>query len=321
MDQKKDESLPEELLAAVIVNYDQWLSVVQQLAAHFRDDAEAFGAIEWFVVHNGPETAPTLASEFQETEIATVMQGVTLIQTRNRGYGPAVNEAAARTRRPYLLALNADILPEPGFLRGVLARASLLNKVEKNGPVPIIGFRLRNADGTPQGSVGRFPTLGRFLWNLARPRAVRKHIDLGEGRARGVDWVTGACVLIDRAWLDKVGGFDEQFFLYYEDVDLCFRARNDHRRVIYDPSAACRHLFPYHSRRLTGRMVYVARRAILLYYFKHRPRWEFHVLAAIVRMECWFRRRNPDWRKVGNMVRALLASPSTHQITADDLPP
>jgi hypothetical protein len=248
------------------------------------------------------------------------MQGVTLIQAPNRGYGAAVNEAAARTRRPYLLALNADILPEPGFLRGVLTRASLLSKGGNNGPVPIVGFRLRNADGTPQGSVGRFPTLARFLWNLARPRAVRKHIDLGENRERSVDWVTGACVLMDRVWLDSIGGFDEQFFLYYEDVDLCLRARQGNRQVLYDPSAACRHLFPYHSRRLTGRMVYVARRAILLYYYKHRPRWEFHALAAIVRWECWWRRRNPDWCKVGDMVRKLLASPDNHRVTSEELP-
>lgn len=313
----RDQQLPVGLLAAVIVNHDQWLNGIQQLAAHYRDNPPAFAAVEWFVVHNGPETAPPIATQFDDAALSQAMRNVTLIPSPNRGYGAAVNVAAARTQRPYLLALNADILPEPGFLEGVLARAKSLQQDE---PTAVCGFRLRNADGTPQGSVGRFPTLARFLWNLGRPRAVRKHLDLAGAAVRSVDWVTGACVLIDRAWLISMGGFDEQFFLYYEDVDVCLRARRGRRRVLYDPSAACRHLFPYHSRRLTGRMVYVARRALLLYYWKHRPRWEYQTLAAIVLMECWFRRRNPDWRKVGAMVRQLLASPDQHKLKAEDLP-
>lgn len=319
MESNSDCALPTDALAAVVVNHDQWLAAADQLAAHLRDDPAAFEAVEWLVVHNGPDPVGPLARGAWEGPAARALGRVSLIETENRGYGAAVNLAASRTSRPFILALNADILPRPGFLRGAILAAARLRREEGARRVGIVGFRLVNADDTPQGSVGPFPTLHRFLLGLLRPRSVRKYRRADDRGRRSVDWATGACLLIARDCWAAMGGFDERYFLYYEDVDLCRRARTAGWGVEYDPSAACRHLFPYHARRLTPQMAFVARRAILLYYWKHRPRWEFRVLSWIVRAECRLRRGNPSWRRIESMVGAFLADPARHVLGPGDV--
>ena len=292
---------PPCLITAVIVDHDQSNFAAQQLKQHRADHPGEFDATEWIVVSNGKTTPPSMAN-------------VRILSTANQGYGTAINDAVRLAKGRVVLAMNSDLVPEKGFLPAAIKVAErMIASEDSPSRVGIVGLRLVNADGTFQGSVGRFPTLTRFLTGLLRRRDIRKYVatDRPSG-VTSVDWVTGACVLIDRTCFDQLGGFDEQFFLYYEDVDLCWRAHASGWRVEFDPSATCRHLFPYHARRLTVPMVYVARRSLLLYYWKHRPRAEFQVVSRIVRAECWYRRGHAGWRKVGEMVTALLRDPSRH---------
>ncbi|MGL5095686.1 MAG: glycosyltransferase, partial [Planctomycetia bacterium] len=130
-------------------------------------------------------------------------------------------------------------------------------------------------------------------------------------------WVTGAAILIRRALLEALGGMDETYFLYYEDVDLCRRAWRAGFSVRFEPGPTLRHLYPYHSRALTHRMVYLSRRAMLVYFRKNRPRWEFHALAGIVRLEGWFRATlenrqgvaSPGWNQLRADLEAVLQNP------------
>jgi GT2 family glycosyltransferase len=240
----------------------------------------------------------------------------------NRGYGAAINRAVRSARGETILALNADIVPEAGFLEGVIASARrLLVSRLADHPTAIIGFRLRDADGAPQGSIGRFPTLTRFLRGLLRPRPFRKYVQVDEKGPTPVDWATGACLLIDRRCFEELGGFDESYFLYYEDVDICLRATRRGWRVEYNPSATCRHLFPYHSRRLTIPMVYVARRGMLLYFRKHRPAWEYHAMVRIARWESWLRsHRHAGWKHIGVMIDQLIREPADQLMDLRDWP-
>src|SRR5205807_8297 len=88
----------------------------------------------------------------------------------------------------------------------------------------VVGFRLLNPDGTRQPSTGPFPTLAGSVARLLLPRWLRKYNLLSPGEAGPVDWATGCCLLVRRSCWEKVGGFDPDFFLYYEDVDFCHRA-------------------------------------------------------------------------------------------------
>jgi N-acetylglucosaminyl-diphospho-decaprenol L-rhamnosyltransferase len=289
---------PAPLISAIIVNHDQSNATLEQLQTHMRLEPDLFARVEWIVVSNG-------------TTHPSPIPGVTIFITPNAGYGAAINGAASSAQGETLLAMNADILPEPGFLKEAWDAANaLVRSRSTHSPIGLVGFRLLDADGSRQGSAGRFPTLGRFLLGLGRSRRSRKYSPTHDEQPTEVDWVTGACVLIDRQCFESLAGFDESFFLYYEDVDLCWRAHRKGFRVQVNPRAKCRHLFPYHARRLTLRMVYVARRALLLYFQKHRPKWESSVVARIARLESWARaKQHPDWKRVGQMIDRL-ESPS-----------
>jgi GT2 family glycosyltransferase len=102
--------------------------------------------------------------------------------------------------------------------------------------------------------------------------------------------VTGCCLLISRACFLDLGGMDERFFLYYEDVDLCRRARAKGWSVWFEPSLHAVHHNPLHDRAVPHHLRLVTRHSLLTYSARHWPGWQFHVLAGIVRLEAFVRR-------------------------------
>lgn len=306
------------LVSAVIINHDDDLAVLAQLMAFYRDDPEGFARIEWLIIHNGSLPPPALPSELDTAKIQ-----LTIDVCPNRGYGAAVNHALRRTSRPYLLVLNADLLPEPGTLRGLERLLARLEQAQ-DSKIGVVGFHLLNPDGTPQGSAGRKITLYRTLRGLMIKRSRRKYLSLPNEGIHPVPWVTGASFLLSRQCIDAIGPLDERFFMYYEDVDLCERCWQAGWRVEYDPSLVFRHFHPYHGRPLTHRMVFLARHGLLTYFRKHRPWLEHWTLLRIMRWECRYRRqREPQaegWRKVEEMVRKFQRTGDFVPLTADDLP-
>ena len=292
----------------MIVNHGQTTETVAQLSAYYRDAPELFARTDWLVVHNGGDPVPDFSA--LDDEQAETLARVRILTSANRGFGAAITLAHEASGAPFLLSLNADLLPEPGFLAGLHALVDEESVHRDVRPrAGIFGFRLLNADGSPQGSVGRFPTLAGVLGGLLRPRATRKYLPTDLQRRTSAPWVTGACLLVARDCLEAVGCFDEQFFMYYEDVDLCRRVWNAGWQVLHEPRLAMRHFYPYHSRSLSYRMVYRSRAGLLRYFWKHRPRWEFRLLGAIVRGECRLRSMGTDashrqaWRMIAAMAR------------------
>ena len=129
--------------------------------------------------------------------------------------------------------------------------------------------------------------------------------------------MTGACVLVNGALLESLGGLDEDFFLYYEEVALCRSARRRGWRVEYDPSVEVVHLRPLQDRPVTPRMRVITRHSKLLYFQKHLPRWQFLGLCAVVAAEarvfgslarvCRHDEAARSWRAVARIERALRA--------------
>jgi GT2 family glycosyltransferase len=208
----------------------------------------------------------------------------------NRGFARAGNEGCRLSRGDWLLLLNPDVTLDGDFLDRALRRAAEL--VRCDGTAGIIGFGLRNPDGTPQASAGPFPTLAGTLARLLLPRSRRKYyLRPGDGPRR-VDWVTGCCLLVRRACWEDLGGFDPGFFLYYEDVDLCRRARERGWGVWYDPAVTAVHHQPLHRRMVPPHLRLITRHALLSYAGKHWPAWQARLLAALVRVEAWVRKRH-----------------------------
>jgi GT2 family glycosyltransferase len=168
---------------------------------------------------------------------------VTLVRNEvNRGFGAAHNQALQQHSSSYWLVLNPDVTLGPGDID------SMVNFMEQRPRCGIEGCRLIGPDGAFQPSAGQFPfgtALFGWLFNLEAlgVRANLHRIDPElYARSRPVDWVSGACMLIRSDVARHLGGFDERYFLYFEDIDLCYRARKAGYLTVLNSDVAIGHL-------------------------------------------------------------------------------
>jgi len=269
-------------VSVVIVNFCQWRNTAHLTHELQDSDAVRDGRAEVIIVDNHSPRSP-IRKKLRR------MPGVSLRRFgRNRGFARAVNEGCRLSQGDWFLLLNPDMSVPPGFLDTVLDYAQDLIKESPNAG--IVGFRLRHPDGTRQASCGPFPTLVNTLGGLILPRKLRKCRHVSDRRQR-VPWVTGCCLLINRECLEQIGGFDEDFFLYYEDVDFCRRARKAGWSVWYDPSMEVIHHSPLHLRRVVPPLRLMTRHALLTYSRKHWPVWQTSLLSGVVWLEAWAREK------------------------------
>ena len=190
----------------------------------------------------------------------------------NPGFAAGVNRAAEGALGRYLLLLNPDCVVDQD-LCGVLSAW-----LDAHPDVGVVGSLVRDADGTIQASARRFPGLttgfaGRTSWlTRAWPGNAFSRRNLLTGPEATapiiVDWVSGACMMVRRSAFTAAGGMDENFFLYWEDADLCARLAALGWRTAYNPSVSVTHLCG-RSSRASARSVRAFHRSALRYFVKH----------------------------------------------------
>lgn len=219
-------------VSAVVVNYkapDHLVQCVHSLRAEGVDDVVVVDN------HSGDGSRQALAADDP---------GARFLDTgANLGYGTAANRGAALATGDLLLVCNSDVVLEPGAVK------SLAAVLDADRRVAIAGPRVENRDGTLYPSPRTFPDLGvaighAFLGQVAPGnRFTRRYrmLDWDHAQALDADWVSGACFLVRReAWV-ALGGFDESYFMYAEDVDLCWRAKRAGWTVAFEPAARVTH--------------------------------------------------------------------------------
>ena len=167
--------------------------------------------------------------------------------TKNIGYGRAINQLIKRTRSKYIVLLNPDTKI---YNRNFIEQS--VRFLEKHPDVGILGPKILNADNTIQGSARKFPTPLTSLFG--RNTLLTKVFPKNPISAKNictinnpctdplpVDWVSGACMVARRKAIEAVGGFDEKFFLYWEDADLCRRIWDAGWKVVYYPEIQIYH--------------------------------------------------------------------------------
>jgi GT2 family glycosyltransferase len=265
-------------LTVIIVNHESWPDILKLSGALEVQPEFSSGRTRIVVVDNASR------GELPEAlSLHRIGQRV-IFRPDNGGFAAGVNAGWRVAQSPWLLVLNPDVDVASGFLGQVFDR---LDRYDANsdGPPGIVGFGLRNPDGSPQGSVGIFPNLARTIREQFIPRSRRKYQPGWRIRSGPVDWVTGACMLVNSAVINELDGMDEDFFLYHEEVAFCREARNKGWRVEFDPSVTVIHRHPLQNRPISPMMRVITRHSKLLYFLKHLPRWQFESLAAIVRAE------------------------------------
>lgn len=160
----------------------------------------------------------------------------------NVGFARANNQGVRASNAPYALLLNSDAFLTEGALQ------VMLDLIRREPRAALVGAQLRNADGSFQASHTPFPNLWReFLILSGIGRALKgpwypSRRDEAEKAPQIVDYVDGACMLVRRDVYLQLGGLDEEYFMYSEEVDLCLRLKQHGWQVWYQPAAQVVHL-------------------------------------------------------------------------------
>jgi N-acetylglucosaminyl-diphospho-decaprenol L-rhamnosyltransferase len=196
-----------------------------------------------------------------------------LIEQENKGLGGGSNAGMRVASGDYFLLLNSDAWALEGSLERLAAFA------EEHAEAAVVGPKLLNLDGTLQRSVRGFPTLWRlateyfFLRKLA-PRSRALNAFYGGGFAydepREAEFLMGACLLVRREAADTVGLFDENFFMFSEETDWCYRFRQAGWKVLFTPNAEFVHVGGASTRQNWGPMFREQVRGHLRFLAKHR---------------------------------------------------
>ncbi|MDQ6613887.1 MAG: glycosyltransferase family 2 protein [Actinomycetota bacterium] len=270
---------PARPIRAIVVNY-QSASVLPACVASLLAD----GAQQVVVVDNGHRRGPS--DQAAETALRDAGLAVTWVAAGgNLGYGQAVNLGARSCGPGDLLVCNPDIVVRPGTV------AALARDLADDPTTAIVGPQLKNLDGTIYPSARTFPSLtdaaGHGLVGLVWPdnpfsRRYRL-LDWDHGQRRSVDWVSGACFLVRRQAWDGLDGFDPRYFMYMEDVDLCWRAGRQGWRVVYQPAGEVVHAQGVSADSRPYRMILAHHRSMLTFAWRTgrgRDRALFPLVAA-----------------------------------------
>jgi|CXWK01.1.fsa_nt_gi N-acetylglucosaminyl-diphospho-decaprenol L-rhamnosyltransferase len=222
--------------------------------------------------------------------------------TENVGFPRGNNLGLQEARGDYLLLLNPDTVIVDDAL------AVLVSYLQANPDVGVVGPQLLNLDGSVQSSRRRFPTAATgffestWLEGLA-PGILRRYyaLDLPDAATADVDWLTGACIMVPRSTYEAVGGMDEGYFMYSEELDWCRRIKESGRRVVYYPAAqVIHHVGKSSEQAVTARHINF-NQAKLRYFRKYHGRF----MVAVLRV---FLLAGYAWQIALESVKGLLGS-------------
>jgi N-acetylglucosaminyl-diphospho-decaprenol L-rhamnosyltransferase len=225
----------------------------------------------------------------------------TLIRSSNVGYAAGINRGVMESQRAgAILALNPDIILRPGSI------PPMLRALRREG-TGIVAPQVRNGEGDLSLSLRREPSLLRSLGLTAtRFGAFSEHINKRSLYAAPciVDWALGAAILMSRECYTQLGGWDETYFLYSEETDLCLRARDKGFLTAYEPSSVVVHIGGQSGQdRRTHSMRCINR--VRLYRRRHgiAAAWCFLVLTAAFELRWALRGRRESWTAIRALVR------------------
>ena len=243
-------------IALVTVTYNS----ATALAVHW-SDARDLG-VDWIVVDN--------ASDDASAQVAADLGATVIPLARNVGFSAANNIAADMTDVDCLIFVNPDVTVEREGMRK-LAQRALLNRA-------IVAPQLTNPDGSPQENGRRAPFLYRKFLHFFGSRLSQSEYEViaARGDVREVSWVIGAAVAIPADIFRAIGGWDDGFFIYYEDSDICLRARQGGVRTLLDGGVRWVHGWARATRRSFSWKIWRAEVVSALRFYRRYPGLVLH---------------------------------------------
>jgi N-acetylglucosaminyl-diphospho-decaprenol L-rhamnosyltransferase len=260
--------------AVVVVNYESGPALLSCV-----EGWQAEGPRQLVVVDNGSTDGAVgqLSRRHPDVEI--------LVTGRNLGYGAAANRGVAATTAPVVVVCNPDLEVRPGALD------TLVGALRDEPAFALVGPLIRDAAGRRYPSARRFPSMvdaaGHAVLGIFAPgnRFTRRYqqadLSADSGPDRGVDWVSGACFAVRRSAFEQVGGFDEAYFMYAEDVDLCWRLGRQGWRIGYVTRAEVVHLQGVSTDRMPYRMIAEHHRSLFRFAVRSNRGWRRALLPLV----------------------------------------
>ncbi|MBM3493609.1 MAG: glycosyltransferase family 2 protein [Armatimonadetes bacterium] len=254
-------------LSLIVLNWNTQADLERCLVSIEGQDCGV--SVETVVVDNASEDGSVEMVRAQFPNVRLV------VNEGNLGFGAGNNRGISHTYGRYVMFLNSDTVMTHGAL------GELVRHADRRLDAAIFGPKLLNTDGSLQYSCRSFPNLGTgFFRNTPLGRLFPRNrftddyllSSWDHSSARDVDWVSGSALMIRREDLLELGGFDEGFFMYCEDVDLCYRARLLGRKVVYCPASVIYHHIGRSSDQVPTRMTFEFHRSMYRFYRKHYRR-------------------------------------------------
>lgn len=269
-----------------IVNWNTRDELRECLQSVFDQDGSV--SFEVIVVDNGSSdgSVEMIRSEFADRVIL-------ISNSANLGFGAAHNMAIRRSTGRYVFCVNPDCL----FLEADVLRG-MVEYMDANPSIGMLGPRVLNPDGTLQFSARRFPPMiaGLFRHTILgklfpKNRFVRNYLmtDYSHDDIMDTDWLSGSALMARQETYEQIGTFDERFFMYCEDVDWCKRAHDGGWRVVYYPRVSVSHRIGAASDKNPIQMIKHHHRSMLLYFLKHNRRSPKILLTPLVLVALWLR--------------------------------
>ena len=250
--------------SAVVVNYEAG-DALRDCIATIAGDTSA-GVPEIVVVDNG-------STDGSVDRLRADHPDVTVIETgENLGYAGAANRGIAATAAPIVAVCNPDLSIAEG------TAAAMVQRLDDDRRLGAVGPAIFEPDGSHYPSASQVPALGdavgHALLGALRPRNAftrrYRELDRDPTVPRAVDWVSGAAIWLRRSALDEIGGWDDGYFMYVEDVDLCWRLQRAGWTIAYEPAVRVTHVQGLSTRRHPYRMIAAHHRSLLRFAAK---RW------------------------------------------------
>ena len=241
--------------------------------------------------------ADNLSADIEQTREIAAKSGATVLSLgQNLGYGAGTNAAVKSVPAAYqfILISNPDVIVHPGAI------GTLLEALHSNPTAGAVGPRVLNSDGSTYPSARRLPSLrtgaGHALFSHIWQRNPWTRSYRAEREAhdelRSVGWLSGSCLLIRRAAFEEVGGFDDDFFMYFEDVDLGYRLGKAGWANLYVPNAVVTHTGAHSTSADSSRMIVAHHQSAYLFLSRKYHAWYLApvrwVLRASLMVRSWW---------------------------------
>jgi len=208
-----------------------------------------------------------------------------LRNSKNTGFAAANNKAISKTNSKYILLINSDCKVYKNSLD------NLVSFMEKNKKVGIAGPKIINSDGSVQLSCRKFPSIFNAAFHTILTNIVpnnpfsRKYklADVNRDTPFEVDWVSGSAMIIRRKALEDTGPIDERYFMYVEDLDLCYRMWQKSWKVYYYPCASILHHIGGSSGNSELKACFRMQRSVFYFFWKnHRKSWKIFLIPLLI---------------------------------------